>query len=97
MGFETTVSSLGALIRVWREDAGFNLTELAERASTILPLSHSVSRATLNRYELNNFPAKGVDPLILRAIADVCGRQQSEIPEEFRGNTETLADLLRKP
>jgi transcriptional regulator with XRE-family HTH domain len=94
MTITTTVNSLGALLRVWRETAGLNLPELAARASGLLPVSHSVSRSTLNRYELDNFPAKGPDPLVLSAIAEACGRRQNEIPEQYRMQ-QSMMEILR--
>lgn len=97
MVFTTTVSTLGGLLRVWREDAGMTVDEVAVYASEMLPLSHSVSRATLYRYELNQFPRRGPDALVLAAVAAACGRRQSEIPEQYRGELSALNQLLRKP
>lgn len=97
MVITTTVNSLGELLRVWRQTAGLNLPDLAAQASAILPPSHSVSRATLNRYELDAFPSKGPDLLILAAIAQVCGRRNEEIPPEYRKDFQAGGKLLVNP
>lgn len=91
-----TVNSLGMLLKVWREDAGLTAREVAARATAMLPGTGDVSRATLYRYEANQFPASGPDALVLAAIARACGRRVGELPTEVLDLVDSLAELLRK-
>ena len=96
MRYPTSVGTLGALLRVWREEAGLRIDDRAEMGAGLLPPSYPVGRTTLYRYETNNFPKRGPDAIVIKAWAVACGRPDDELPPEVQDTEKALVGLLRK-
>lgn len=80
----TTVGSLGMLLKVWRMQAGLGVDEMADLLAQAIGDDEPVSRGTVSRYEVDDFPKGGPKPLVLAAWAFASGRGLSEFPEDVR-------------
>lgn len=91
-----TLDTLGDVLRFWRMMAGKSARELARAASGVLPAKWGVSYMTIIRYEGNQFPATGPDPVVLAAIVTALGHKISELPKDHERRLKAVSDLLVK-
>ena len=94
--YEVTLNTLGEILRFWREEKELALRDMSDRASELLWGTKTVTHTTVARYEANEFPKDGPNPLLLAAMIEVTGHRIKDLPEEFRMELEQGTDLLSR-
>jgi hypothetical protein len=74
--------SLGELLKIWRTRSGMSVHRVAVVASEIIPGRKTISHATVQRYEAEQFRKSGIDATILKAITEALGHDVTDLPRE---------------
>jgi len=89
-----TVGSLGALLQIWRRQAGMTIEEMAAALAQILGKGEPTSVGVVKRYEADSFGKGGPNSQVLTAWAVISGHGLDEYPEEIRSQIQARAALF---
>lgn len=84
---------MGMAIRMWRAAKRFTLREMTEEVNALLPETLHVSQETIRKYEQNEYPRSGPNPVIMAALAAVTGHPMRELPETVQLQMRMVIEL----
>lgn len=81
---------------MWRADADLTLDQLVALVNDQLAPPDRISRRTVSRYEEDDFPPEAARPVVLAAIATVCGHKTRELSDTVQEGILKSATVIER-